>query len=278
MIWLYTGTPGSGKSLHCAKNIYNGLLRGTNVIANFDINMSVFPAKKRCKLGDFIFLDNSELCPDLLMFYSIANHRRNTNGHIVEGQSVIVIDECQILFNSRDWNAKDRMAWATFFTQHRKYGFDIILITQFDRLIDRQIRSLVEYQIIHRKVSNFKSFGFLLGLPFGGNVFVAVTQWYGMRERIDCTWFVLHKKYAAIYDSYKIFTPQAELGEPKGDPAKTADETIIPDSKLRLGFFADKLKHICQLVYKLIHNLISHCKKQDVSVPEKYESFEEFWT
>ena len=47
MIDLYTGTPGSGKSLHCAKEIYNRLSRGKGVIANFDINLTIFKKKKK---------------------------------------------------------------------------------------------------------------------------------------------------------------------------------------------------------------------------------------
>ena len=280
MIWLYTGTPGSGKSLHCAKAIYGALLRKKNILANFDINMTVFP--KRKKLGDFIYLDNSELTPDLFMLYAVANHRRNTNGHIVEGQTIIVIDECQILFNSRDWNAKDRMAWATFFSQHRKYGFNIILITQFDRLIDRQIRSLVEYEIKHRKASNFGTFGFLLGLLFRGNVFAAVTYWYGVRERIDCSWFVLRKRYAAIYDSYKIFAPQAEWGDPQGGPTKIAEESNVPVTNARLNLLAGKLKAFILLLQCKLKGIIK--QKENSSViydaeyePVKYESFQEFW-
>ena len=38
MIYFYSGTPGSGKSLHVAQDIYQYLQRGKNVIANFDIN------------------------------------------------------------------------------------------------------------------------------------------------------------------------------------------------------------------------------------------------
>lgn len=212
MIWLYTGTPGSGKSLHCAKEIYGRLKRGQAIIANFDINLTVFPQKKRKKLGNFCHVDNSELNPDLLMEYAVTWHKRNTNGHIVEGQTLLVIDECQILFNSRDWQAKDRMNWATFFTQHRKYGFNIILITQFDRLIDRQIRCLVEYQVMHRKISNFQFIGMLIGLLFRGNIFIAITTWYGVNEKIDSEIFVMRPRYAAIYDSYKIFNPQTGGG------------------------------------------------------------------
>ena len=52
-----------------------------------------------------------------------------------------LIGEAQILFNSRDWgsNSNKRMAWIKFFSQHRKYGYNFIMIAQFDKMIDRQI-------------------------------------------------------------------------------------------------------------------------------------------
>ena len=82
---------------------------------------------------------------------------RHKSGKPVEGQFLLVIDECQIMFNSREWNVKNRTEWCIFFQEHRKYGYNIILITQFNRLVDRQIRSLVEFEIVHRDISNFKT-------------------------------------------------------------------------------------------------------------------------
>lgn len=55
MIYLYSGTPGSGKSLHQAKDIYDWLRKGKVVIANFDIDVNKIP---KCK-GQFIYLDNT---------------------------------------------------------------------------------------------------------------------------------------------------------------------------------------------------------------------------
>ena len=47
MIYFYSGTPGSGKSLHVAKDIYTKLfINKGNVIANFDINRQVYNKKK----------------------------------------------------------------------------------------------------------------------------------------------------------------------------------------------------------------------------------------
>lgn len=225
MIELYTGTPGSGKSLHCAKDIYTKLRRRKNIIANFDINLSVF---KRKRIGNFTYLDNSEFTPELLMDFAVAFHRRNTNGHIVEAQTTLILDECQLLFNCRDWQAKDRNRWATFFTQHRKYGYNVILITQFDRLIDRQIRSLVEYEVIHRKASNFKTLGFLIGVFVKGNFFVAVTRFYSLREKVGQEFFIMRKKYASLYDSYKLFSTGDAVGSgPTSSPVETKKEASV---------------------------------------------------
>lgn len=49
---LYSGTPGSGKSLDVARKIYHALRYGRPVIANFDINTSLIP---KCR-GTFISL------------------------------------------------------------------------------------------------------------------------------------------------------------------------------------------------------------------------------
>ena len=53
MIYLYTGTPGSGKSYHVAKEIYFYLYHGRNIIANFSINYDIIPSRKRSPKGYF---------------------------------------------------------------------------------------------------------------------------------------------------------------------------------------------------------------------------------
>ena len=58
------------------------------------------------------------------------------------------------------------------------------MISQFDRLVDRQIRSLFEYEVKHRKANNFK---ILNMLPI--KLFVAVTVWYGIKEKINAEFF-----------------------------------------------------------------------------------------
>lgn len=194
MIRLYTGSPGSGKSLHAAKDIYlrlNMNKKYPNVIANFMINKSMIKNKK----ARFIYKDNSELTVEFLIEYAKKYHILG-----IENQTLVIVDECQVIWNSREWQkGKDRMKWIEFFTQHRKLGYSFILIAQNDRMIDRQIRSIIEYEIKHRRVNNYK-IGRIIPVP----VFAMVTYWYGVNEKIETEFMFYRRKYAKLYDSYMI--------------------------------------------------------------------------
>lgn len=198
MIYLYSGTPGSGKSLHTSRVIYWTLKRGYPAIANFSINTGNIKNAK----GEFLYVRNEMLTPGYLMNYATKYFHGE---QVKEGKLLLVIDECQLMFNAREWNVKGRDKWLSFFTQHRKFGYDIILIAQFDRMIDRQIRALIEYEQIHRKVSNYGIKGKLLSAFCLGNLFVSVKVWYPMKEKVGSEFFVAHKKYYSLYDTFGMF-------------------------------------------------------------------------
>lgn len=199
MIDLFSGTPGSGKSLHLARMIMYRVKFGKTVICNFNINTT---AIKKASCDNFIYKDNSKLTPQYLMQFA----KDYWGGKkVVEDSIMVVIDESQMLFNSRDYNKKDRMDWLKFFSIHRHFGFYIVLVAQFDRMLDRQIRSLVENEYIHRKVNNYGFAGKFIGLLCGGTCFVCVKYWYPMRTRLSADFFLGHKKYYKVYDSYAIF-------------------------------------------------------------------------
>ena len=104
------------------------------------------------------------------------------------------------------------MDWLSFFTQHRKFGYDIVMVTQFDRMIDRQVRSLIEYNYKHRKVGNYGWKGWILSLFFGGKLFIYIKIWYGMNEKVASQFFTLKKRYCSMYDSYKLFGVSEPVG------------------------------------------------------------------
>lgn len=199
MIMLYSGTPGSGKSLHMAERIFTYLWLGKPVIGNFYFNDSFVKHRKR----DYSYIPNWELSPDVLMDYSLK-YQQETGKHIKEGTIKVFIDEAQLLFNSRDYSMKGRREWLQFFTLHRHYGIDIILACQFDRMLDRQIRCLIEYEFIHRKISNFGWKGKLLNFLMGGKMFACSKLWYPMKEHVGGEFFRFKKKYSRCYDTFDL--------------------------------------------------------------------------
>ena len=193
MIYFFTGNPGNGKSLHMAEIIYRLIPKGKNVIANFEINEAVFDKfKHRERHGKFIYMPNKYWLTNAyrnkdtgkysylegLRNFALQFHERDKKGHIIEKQTILVLDECQTFFNSRSWNRADRADWIDFMRNHRKYGYDIYLISQDDKVIDKQLRSILEYEFEHRCVNNFKLSGKLLGLLAGGKLFVCIQRSY----------------------------------------------------------------------------------------------------
>lgn len=197
MINLFTGTPGSGKSLDMARFIFSFNRQKKPVICNFEID------KKKLKYPDLFFhVDNIDLTVDFLVDFAKNYYK---DGKVKESSIVLVIDECQMMFNSRDWSKPDRQAWNKFFQIHRHYGFDIYLVTQFDSMIDKQIRSLVEYNYIHRKVKNFGFKGYFLSVLFlAPSLFVSIKYWYPMKEKISSEFFRGRKKLYSLYDTFDL--------------------------------------------------------------------------
>lgn len=227
MIWLYSGTPGSGKSYHAVADIIKKVKRKdkNKVIANFPLTF-----KNNNHKNNFIYVDNSDMTIDYLENYARENHFIG-----VEGQTLVVIDEAQILFNSRDWgsNSNKRMAWIKFFSQHRKYGYNFIMIAQFDKMIDRQIRSLIEYEVAHMKINNFFWF-----LPT--TFFLCVERWYGQKMKTGHQIIPYRKKISIAYNSYSTFDDAGLRGTSDEGPTEVS---IIKENNQELKEKDINIKH-----------------------------------
>lgn len=226
MIYFVNGRPGGGKSLFMAEKIYHSLKRGINVIANFEINMDYF---KKCRhperLGAFIETSNAELTTQAylnlsskekkfsyiegLRGFALNFHDLTDRGKEVQG--IIVLDECGGLFNSRTFNARDRLEWLDFLSKHRKYRYDVYMIAQSDSQIDKQIREMFHKEIECRCVTKMRLFGRFLAFLCGGNLFVRIcrdiTLMKPMRKKDSKEYaqYYTGRKYYRFYDSYKLF-------------------------------------------------------------------------
>lgn len=231
MIHYYTGVPGSGKSLHCASVIYKALRNGKNVISNFEVDTSLIKPLKGKPVGQFIYMSSDEILDnhyytrernckrkpinekkftvfDGLYGFAENFHLKDEKGEFIEHQTLLIIDECQIYFNSRSWNRSDRLSWIDFFRQHRKKGYDCILVSQDDKCIDKQIRSVLQTQFLHRNVANYKWFGKLLSWLCGGHLFICIASLYGMSSKKESrlySFYFTGKKYFNFYNSMKTF-------------------------------------------------------------------------
>lgn len=203
MIELYTGSVGSGKSYHALRR---GLVKcnaWTNnvVVANFPIR-----ATSKREKENWIYVD--EPCVDYLIELSVD---RKFIGR--EGYALLIIDEAGLFFNSRDWQIKsnERKKWIKFFSQSRKFGYDVVLIAQDERMIDRQIRSMAEYRVKHLKLRYFWYFKWL---PL--QVFMYVAFWTGGRFNGIPSLDVYLPWVARKYDTMRLFDMGDAIAEVLG--------------------------------------------------------------
>lgn len=197
-IYCYTGTVGTGKSLDAARKLRWHLATGRPAIGNFELATDC-----RCRNADgYKYVSNEELTPELLWDYAESYWQ---DGRVREDTILLIVDECQCLWNSRRWSDRDRLAWVEFFSQSRKAGYEVILIAQSSKMVDNQFRMVIEYEVAHRKLSKYGFWGWLLALPFRGRVFSRQVRLMQTGEVMESGLFYGHKRYFAMYDTYKRF-------------------------------------------------------------------------
>lgn len=215
MIYLYSGVPGSGKSYHATKDIYEfAIEKKLFVIANLPIDYDKLCKHSKIKpeeARERVFIkSNEEITVDYLKEFSRNNLKRYK-----ENQCLLVFDEAGDKFNARSFNDNDRMEWLKFFRVHRHYGYKILLISQHDRYLDRQIRGCIQTEVEHRSFKYYKTFGFLLYMLFGG-LFQTVSYNYPIKSqgrsasRVGHSIIKLKKRYANIYNTFQCFDDELE--------------------------------------------------------------------
>lgn len=202
MITAFTGVPGGGKSLHAAQEIKDAIeKKGIPVIANFDVNRPLLGKSllKRKEMGTFYHLMNSQITPEHLIEFSKEHYKTHD---FSEAGILLVIDEAQLMFNARTWSDSKRSDWVYFFTNSRHFGYRVILICQFLEMLDKQIRSVIEIEVKHRNMANFGIAGRILSLCVGGKLFVCVTYYCGLSQRVGVQYVLGRRHLYHFYDSY----------------------------------------------------------------------------
>lgn len=207
-ILVYSGTVGSGKSLHAASDIRYDLNRRypRPCLANFALGERA--PVRHPEL--FTHVPNSELTVDRLVDFADGwwSEHEFREDHIN-----LVLDEVALLFNSRLWAESNRMEFLEFMSQSRKYGYKVILIAQNIMMIDNQMRMLCDYDVNHRKVGSFGPVGALLSTFAANRAFLRVTYLMlngKQRERLGMRWYFARNADFAMYDSYARFRRKTE--------------------------------------------------------------------
>lgn len=189
---IYTGTVGSGKSYHalCEGLQKVSALPHRIVVANFPIkNVSDRKLKRWHYIEDITVKDLIRISFQEKIFGK-------------EGHGLLIIDEAGLFFNARDWNikAEERKRWIKFFSMSRRFGYDVILIAQDVRMIDRQIRKMCEYEVKHVCANRY---GWLSWLPL--KTFFYVYKWSGGKFKGGLRIGFLFPWVANKYDTMKMF-------------------------------------------------------------------------
>lgn len=184
-LYVYSGVPGSGKTYHAVSDMVD------NPSCPCITNISV------CGLGNVATIPLEKITPDLLTSFSSFWF---SNEPYKENSIFLILDECQLLFNNRRWNEPNRLEWLAFFSQHRKYGYKVILICQSIDLIDKSFRCLCEFDIRHTSSGSVSLLTRFIH-QLGGKYTCAKTYFFEQEELISRKMYGIREKVYKHYDT-----------------------------------------------------------------------------
>ena len=212
--YVLTGKRGDGKSL-AAVGKAEEYLQGGRPVAT---NMNLFPEKL--------------LPPDnrTARIYRLPDHPQVADlemlppGNLTkdgELNGLLIFDEAATMLNSRTWNenGKARQALISWLLHSRKYGWDLIFITQHLSLLDKQIRdSLFEFHGVCKSLDKVaipvltplgKIFGLKIRPP---KMHICIVR-YGLAADapVSDKWIYRSALYQA-YDTNQVIDPATSPG------------------------------------------------------------------
>jgi len=221
MIYLYTGKTGSGKTFNMMKDVFPQWMKGRDVYSNTKLMFENFGG-----LAGTNIIENPENFTHFEKLVEIIRreivcklfkkeYRPKRRGHIdyfdditelIEMRDgIILIDEAQSLFDSRNWEALP-MEFSNKLRQHRKHNLDLYATTQNMGTIDINMRRLVQ------KWSHCKDVFALFWLrnpslwTLHSREYKDIDMLYNsvddlMVDTLKTTWFTIHKLKKRYYDT-----------------------------------------------------------------------------
>lgn len=173
-IYLYYGKVGDGKSYHVvATEILPAVRDGRKIYCYMDGLNPRRLSQHSGRNADVVLWDTVEQAREACQ---LEPDDREGVGLKVDRGALIIVDESQMVWDSREWQKTGKAA-MTFFEYHRHFGLDVILITQAPGRLDKALVRLAN-ECLH-----VKNLRFLAG-PLGGRYVVNVRQTPQDREPI----------------------------------------------------------------------------------------------
>ena len=248
---MVEGVPGAGKTLYALEQIVAALRAGKHVWTNVRLK-SHWPAVVvrygwRSKLWSAERLyEEAWRVRDRVHYISSADQLPQTVG--AEGSRLMVFDEAQLEFNCRE--SKDRgKAFLLWFSQHRKFGFDVLLIAQDYKMVDRQVRTLAEQVVTSYNLARWTvSFLFLFTVPVGPLVRALVGPLFLRRARYAdglpnaVLWremSTVPRTVATLYDTTQVYgVGNLARVEKHGDDYSRRNGGVSLDAPVTVGWRA----------------------------------------
>lgn len=215
-VWVVTGKLGGGKSLMSVSRIQKYLLEGRKVATN----LNIYPEHM---LG--IDKKHTELyrLPDIPTIHDLKALPRGYDGDDIDESKngLLVLDECGIFLNSRNWNAPGRAEVNAYFKLLRKLRWDAIFIIQDIENLDADARrTIAEHVVYCRRLDRMK-------IPVISTLVKAITTYdlplprlhmgivkYGTEAnsmKVD-QWSYIGDRLYDAYDTEQLFDPEVNHG------------------------------------------------------------------
>lgn len=214
MVVIYTGSPGASKTFKAVVEILKLLRRGKRVLTNIPIKLP-----EKYSWCDLTVWDNEQVSIKNLEDFADAHHEKDEDGDMIrESQTMVVIDEAHLFLADDFLDKNEKKDWTLFFSHHRKWAFDFIIITQEIGQITRPVRKNFELECMHFKLENFPIKSTVINLLIvilklmKIPLFAQITQVIRMRnnEFRGKKIFLFNKKIGKMYNTYKRYKTKSK--------------------------------------------------------------------
>lgn len=219
MVVIYTGSPGTGKTFTAVKEMLKLLRRGKRVLTNVPLKLP-----DELSWCDLTVWDNDQVSIQNLEDFADTHHEKDEDGDMLyESQTMVVIDEAHLFLGDDFLEKADKKDWTLFISQHRKWAFDFIIITQEIAQITRPVRKNFELECMHFKMEHFPIKSTVINLLIvilklmKKPLFAQIEQVIRMRnnEFRGKKFFFFNKKIGKMYNTHKRYKAKSKDRKPK---------------------------------------------------------------